>query len=433
MSRNFKAAAIVIAFVPSFALAGTLPTYSSLELQARGNAAGAGFNLPSESQVVNQRPAINDSRQVAFTYTDINFDKPVWLGQGGVGTTISQAFFLASDASINNGGDVVWRVSSDGANNGVWKAVNGVPALLTSGPAGTSSWDSPQIANDGRIGYRPTVSGTVQYVIRETDGSFTTVALQNNAPYNFLASPAFNNNGSFSARVFDATMGNQQQIRRIDDDGSSVTLAIPENGVTGFLNNTDVNDPGQVAYEAFMSGSVELIVLADETGQTEIARSGAGGTFDDIATFGPAVNNNGIVAFRATQNGIEGVFIGDGTTTAPVALVGDMMQTDEGLAQITGFSSSVDINNNGDVAFNAALMHVHTTQSLGRGIVVAIADAGCIAGDLDEDGDLDIEDTDEFVDVLLGNTTAELCRADLNTDGFIDGADVSVFVAQLLD
>jgi hypothetical protein len=426
-------ATIATVVFPLSGFAGTLPTYSELELQARGNPTGAGFNLPNESQVTNQRPAINDTRQVAFTYTDINFDKPIWFGQGGVGTTVSQSFFLASDASINNSGDVVWRVSGDGANDGVWRAVSGVPALLTNGPGGATAWDAPRIADNGRIGYRPTVLGTQQYTIRETDGSFTNVAFDDGVTYDFLASPAFNNNGSFSARVFDAAMGGQAQIRRIDDNGAFAILAIPENGVTGFLNNTDLNDSGQVAYEAFMSGGVELIVLADESGQTTIAQSGAGGTFDDIATFGPAVNNNGIVAFRATQNGIDGVFIGDGTTTAPVALVGDSMQTDEGLAQITGFSSGIDINNNGDVVFNAALMHVHTTFSLGRGIVVAIADTGCVAGDLDENGTVEFADADDFVDVLLGIAAADPCRADLNTDGNIDGNDIGFFVGLLLD
>jgi hypothetical protein len=58
-----------------------------------------------------------------------------------------------------------------------------------------------------------------------------------------------------------------------------------------------------------------------------------------------------------------------------------------------------------------------------------------VLGDLDNDGDVDLDDVPFFIDVLLGNTTPPGIlpeRADMNGDGDKDGDDIQLFVDALL-
>ncbi|MBN2563201.1 MAG: hypothetical protein JXQ75_19940 [Phycisphaerae bacterium] len=56
-----------------------------------------------------------------------------------------------------------------------------------------------------------------------------------------------------------------------------------------------------------------------------------------------------------------------------------------------------------------------------------------ICGDVDHDGDVDLDDVPLFVDVLLGDDPANIPTADMNADGAADGGDVQDFVNAILD
>jgi hypothetical protein len=59
----------------------------------------------------------------------------------------------------------------------------------------------------------------------------------------------------------------------------------------------------------------------------------------------------------------------------------------------------------------------------------------CILADVHVDGNLDILDVSDFVDLLLdpaGATNEEKCAADLTFDGLVDGKDIQMFVDLIL-
>lgn len=390
---RFRISAGVAAALLAAAAHADVPTYSTFELQARANFSTA-FNLPVGAQVVNNRPDINDDGTVTFSFFDLNLDKVMWYGGHGSGSPISQPFYFASDPSLNAAGDIAWRVSEDPDDpDGVWfSAAGGTPQFLTNGPLNSTYWGEPQIIDDGRIAYRATAFGANFYTVYDPGNAgmpFTNVVSESPSTYTFLAVPAVNNVPQFSARVFNAQLNDRQQIRRFNIDGSSTLIAEPGGNVTGFLNNTGINDNGTVAYHAYITGGGDAVYVGDGTGAPQLIASTAAG-FSEIAFFAPVVNNNGLVAFRGTGSAGEGVYVADGTTTAPAIVLGDVVPTPAGPATVIDISSGININNNGDVVCNLELSV--GGLSVGRGIVVAYADATDCAGDITGDSIVDFDD-----------------------------------------
>jgi hypothetical protein len=421
---------------------GDLPTYTGFQLQARASFDN-GFNLPIGSQFPNSVPALNDAGDVAFTFVDDNLDDNIWQGGNGSGAPISQPFLYASDPSLNADGDVAWRVSSisGNVNDGVWRAVDGVPAKLTMLPTGATYWGNPIINDRGLVMYRASVFGSDQHVVYDHDAGTVTPIASEGAAFYFLATPAFNNANQIASEAWDATLGNQIQLRRWELDGSSVILLDDTGPYREFLNSLDMNDLGQLAVQAMLDTSGAEIIRVDDAGVRVIASSGAGGDFASLVQWGPAINNAGVVAFRGTRNGeTEGVYIGDGENVMRVVGVNDTVETDLGRAQITGISASIDINDRGDVAFNAALTRVGGT-SIGRGIFVALAaPAGC-AGDSNCDGEITWRDIDYFVaaqndnvagwEALFapGTPSCPFANNDVNGDETVNWRDIDPLVA----
>ncbi len=370
-NRTRIAALITAAFVGSAAVAA-LPDYIGFELQARASF-GSAFNVPSGASFSTTIPTLNNSRKVAFTFSEpVNFDKQVWAGQGGVGSPISATSERASDPHMNDAGDITWSASAffgSSPEDGVWRAINNVPAKLTTGPPSADDWGEPYIANDGTIGYRPEVFGAKRYTIYDPgDDSFTTVA-QEGASFGFLAEPAYNNNQQFGAHVWDATQGNVSQLRRFDADGTSDILFQEDATYDGIFNGVDINDGGQLASQLFRADNGTDIAIVDDSGVTVVASTTAG--WASFAFFDPKINDSGIVAFRGVPTGqSEGIFIADGTEVKKVVAIGDELMTDLGLAEITSFANGWDINDAGDVVFNASVSLVGGS-GIGRGIFVA--------------------------------------------------------------
>ncbi len=65
-------------------------------------------------------------------------------------------------------------------------------------------------------------------------------------------------------------------------------------------------------------------------------------------------------------------------------------------------------------------------------LLQAFVDAALDPGDMDADGDVDIDDLPLFVDVLVGLDPDHVARADMNGDGLANGLDIQPFANVLL-
>jgi hypothetical protein len=115
----------------------------------------------------------------------------------------------------------------------------------------------------------------------------------------------------------------------------------------------------------------------------------------------------------------------------------DEIPTDLGPGQIAQHDSSptfgggVAINDNGDIAFNAALTPVDDTQiEWGSGVYIAYADLDKgIPGDLNDDGVVDGADLLILLSQWGKCDDPNDCPADLNNDGTVDGADLLILLS----
>ncbi|GAB4555071.1 MAG: hypothetical protein Tsb0013_17790 [Phycisphaerales bacterium] len=335
------------------------------ELIARANFSTS-FNLPVGAQVVNAIPSINDAGQIAFTYADLNLDEVIWADGGD----IAGPFFLTGDARISETGRVSWSVFMDGfLTDGVWTWTAGEGAArYTNGPSGASSWGTPQSNSANQLLWRSSVSGDDVVIIDDLDDELPGVplAVADGSQYTFIGSSIdINESGQAAGKAFD-TSG--QEILVTFQQGQPDNIIADESGEwTGFLNSTDFNNNGVIAAQAF-SPNGDAIVTFDQGGnETVIAREGV--DVDTFEFFSPSINDAGQVAFRAIDNGLEGIWLGDGASLDPIALEGWQVMTDLGPAVFTDFSGNPDINNNGQIAINARASLL-TGQDLGWGIYV---------------------------------------------------------------
>ena len=459
---------VCVAVTFASAASAALPDYVGFEIQARAAFSNA-FNVPNGSSFSTTSPSLSDGRKVAVSFSEpVNFDKQVWAGQGGVTGFLSSVFERASDPKLNAAGDVVWSVSGFFAptpDDGVWRAVGDVPAKLTTLPSGADDWDEPYIADSGEVGCRPDVFGEKRYVIYDPGMAGLTTVATEGAAFTFLAQPAFNNNLQFGAHVWDATQGDASQLRRFNADGSSDILFTEDATYHNIFNGVDINDGGQLAGQLFRSGGTDL-VRVDDSGVTIIAREPE--EFSDLALFDPKINNAGIVAFRGTMAGApEAIWISDGVDRKRVVSVGDEVPSDLGPATLTSFANGWDINNNGDIVFNASISLIGG-GGIGRGIFIALAelpsgaccipnygsqtvdcqelsagdcaaaggvwtdggscpaDCSCFA-DLDNSGDIGFDDLNILLAAYGG--PGGYAAGDLDGDGDVDFDDLNVLLA----
>lgn len=379
-----------VSMVAVEASAAPLPFSYTVQLQARASV-GTGattFNLPAGSSFSSATPDINNNRQIAFklTTSGTSGSQGIWRGQanaattfggGGVLTNATDANASLSDPTINTAGDVAWPQTFGSSGNGIWKytAATNVSNLFSNGPVGASSWASVRINNAAQIGARPSFSGANAYVSYDTNATTAThaaeVGADSTSPYSFLFSPNFDDNRNIYGVVRVGPSGSSgdatrpDQLRRFAANGtSSILVEDHDSNASSPYFQFDATAPGVsddgnwVAFIARTStaSSTRTVFLTNATGTVTktIAAPAAGLT--SIDNFSPAVNDAGVVTFRATDlAGKISVFVGDGTSLQRIIGVGDMVHTDIGDFAINSLGGNPTINDLGDVGFGGGL------------------------------------------------------------------------------
>lgn len=445
--NRYSISAVVFAgALASFTVAG-VPAYETFEIQARANssanAAFGTYNLPFDSFFTNVTPAINDHAEVSFqliTVAGVGEDKGIWFGAGGDGEIVvmPETDSLVSDTSINNDSFITFPVTFSSMNGVHYYDANlDESNFLTNAPLGNTAWTAAQVNNNGEVAFRGSFFGAGRiYYSWGPDEEFMHAAesgVQPGSPYDFLFTPAFNNNRQIAGKVLLVAGGNE--IRIFETDGSSTLIAQdtgvdPNSPYTSFNNSVSLNDLGQVAFIAQTSSGNRGVFVSDGVTTVEIA-SEADALVSDIEFFSPTMNNDGLVAFRAFDGaGLRAIFVGDGDELVRVIGQFDEIETDLGTGQIAMpdtspvFGGSVRINNSGDIAFNCRLTDPDDTSIVwGSAIYVAYAETD-VPGDVNGDGLVNVDD----LLIVLNNWGPCLdpddCPADLTGDGQVNVDDL---------
>ncbi|MEM6453487.1 MAG: hypothetical protein AAF772_00195 [Acidobacteriota bacterium] len=375
--------------------AGALPDpFPAPTLQMRTNLVD-GFNVPAGASANSATPAIATGGQVAVKLV-IAPGEPgqgVWAGPGdGTGAIVHGAPVDAviSDVTINPSGAIVFAQIFSAAN-GLYRydPLTGVTAILTTQPLGASSWSSPQLDARGVVGYRASFPGNNLWLSVD-DGTTAIhaveVGLDPMSPFSFLFTPrlvprAAGARGGAGAAVeivgkarYGAAgmVGESQpdRIVRVDDAGIVTVLAEDQDAdplapFTRFDNGVAAASDGRIAFVAQRPDGARAVVRLDPD---------APGVFVTIADdqqmpvgaidfFTPAVSAQGQVAFRGVDDqGLDALFIGDGTTLVRVIGEHDLIETDLGTARLDQnvpgdpiFGGGVALSDDGTIAFKAAL------------------------------------------------------------------------------
>lgn len=400
---------LALTLLAPLAAIAEVPTWPLLQLQARTNLIvnDNGFNLPPGASFNSVTVDMNDAAQVTFRVQVVpgRDGMSIWFGSDGAGQLVCNAEdnedALVSDPKLNDAAAIVYG-QVFGTLNGVYACdrTSGGVTRLTAGPLGASGWGTPEINDAGEIGWRAGFSGGNAWV-SFLSGAFaihaTEQAIDVGSPYNFLYTPSFDNLRRIAGKVRVAAvvpLPEHHQIRLFTSDGSSTLIALDQPGSAASpyasfngYNSVAVNDAGQVAFAANLVGGGTAVVRSNGMSTSEIAREGVAGVID-IEFFAPAINADGLVAFRGTDANGQAIFVGDGTTLRRVVGSGDLVPSDLGTAQIGQndsspvFGGGVAINASGDVAFTAALHPPGDNQvEWGTGVYVAYADVDLVFRD----------------------------------------------------
>lgn len=362
-------------FVP--VLAGALAVSASAqepELLGRSGPSD-GYLMPGNSGMSNNTVNLNDLGEAVLKINSLpTVERGIWIGDGEIGEVVATGDieWIFTDATINDAGEVVWG-QTDSPANGIyrWDPVAGTAERWTTEPLGASHWGTSQINQDGDVGYRATFGSTGRAWVSRTAGGEARVHLAENAlepssPYEFLFTPAFNNAGEIGGKALRVSGGNEIIVT---DSGGGVDVRVeddiidPTSQFSSFDNSPALNDLGHQGFIADLAAGGRGVFRIDDTGITELAREGQDGV-GSIEFFGPGIDNQGRVVFRAFEDGgRRAIWLADGDSP-PQRLVGagDLVDTDLGTARIDSpsgveFSGGIDINNAGQVAFVAVLTH----------------------------------------------------------------------------
>ncbi len=353
--------------------------------------AGSAYQIPVGSSWSSKTPSINDNGQVAMSINSVppEFHAGVWLGTVEGGDIVDIAVGdgdLYSNVSINNHGQIVWT-RNESSLDGIlmYDPVEDETVHLTNAPLGASGWTAVSINDQEALGYRASFSGGRAWVSWDSDDDdvihLAETGVDSNSDYAFLFTPSLNNDRLIAGKAaIDSFSTNQ--IVTVDEQGNIDVLVEddeldPDSPFSDFNNSIGFNDHGQVAFVAQLAAGGSGLYVADGNGWTQYALVGEDG-LDSLEAFAPALNNDGLVAFRGfNDSGQRAIWVADGESVSAIVTEGDIVDTDLGPARLESpddvggpnFGGSVTINNSGQVAFVSLLTDPDSSaSSRGRGL-----------------------------------------------------------------
>ena len=383
--------------------ATALPRYDTIELQARSNLIvnDNGYNLPPGSSFNSISASINADATVAFivgVVPDAASSHPaVWSGAHGSGELVFEApsdSFISSDTAINAQGAIVFSLADAGAADGlhVYDPVTATADRIGTSPVIPDSYGTPGINASGAVGYQANFSGNRRAYASTAQGATlihaADVGIDPDSPYTYLYTAAFNDLRHVAAKVAtSADLSSKVEIRIFASDGSSTLILSNQASDAGspyskFDNSLALNNHDVIAVIATRaSDNRRVVVRSDGTTTTEIAVAGTGSPLQELDFFAPAINDDGVVAFRTRDAAGQAIYAGDGTDLLRVIGNGDAVATDLGSAQLGQnnatdpvFSGKPGINARGDIAFVAGVYPEGDNQiEWGSGVFIAYA------------------------------------------------------------
>jgi hypothetical protein len=416
MCRLVQLAAL-LASLPAIASAA-LPDYGATELEARTNLLinDNGFNLPPGSSFNSISADIDDAAHVAFRVQLVpdaanpNQYRPgLWFGGHGEGGIVWTG---AIDGSIDNdvrithppGANFVYiplAVGDGGFDNSLQlygqnldDPVGGVSPFDTA-PVIADYYGYPTLGNAGAMSFQANFASGRAYVTVVQDGDQNVISqfvgdrnVTSSSPYTYLYTPSSNYRLTFAAKVaYSEDMTSSVEIRLFPNGGDSRRILAnnvldPESPYSKFDNSLALDGDSTVAVVATRaSDNRRVLVRSDGVTTVEIAAVDPAGTIRDIAFFAPAINDAGLVAFRAKDADGDAIYVGDGESLLRVAGNGDVVGTDLGTAQLGQdndsdpvFSGQPAVNARGDVAYVAGVYpEGDRGTEWGSGVFVAYA------------------------------------------------------------
>lgn len=399
------AGAIAAALLDATVAHASLPTYTTVQLQARSNLLvnDNGYNLPPGSSFNSISADINASADVAFRVQVVpDADVPgqsrpgIWAGGHGNGSLVYTGPIDAdidNDACLNDAGDIAFTLSNGGIGNNLYlyDADAGTAGAIGTLPVIPNSYGNPCVNEAGDIGFQASFSSGRALAARI--GGNTTIYTGDagtapGSPYTYLYTPSFNHAGTIAAKVATSSdLFTNVEIRTFSADGSSQlilanTSTDAQSPYSRFDNSLALADDGVIALVATRaSDNRRVVIRTDGITTTEIAAVDPAGTVRELDSFAPAINDSGWVAFRAKDAGGQAIYVGDGSALVRVIGNADAVATDLGPGQLGQdnandpvFAGKPSINANGDIAFVAGVYPEGDNQTeWGSGVFVAYA------------------------------------------------------------
>jgi len=394
-----------------------VPAYTGLEPQARSNLLvnDEGWNLPPGTSFNSISANINDEGEVAFTagLVPIGGDLSrtgagLWLGSHGQGQIVAihepppggdpsepPTMLISDRPGMNNLGQIVYYTSVDGGTYTLRKydPATGESQPVSLLPLTPSAIANPEITDEGTIGFKGRL-GLGYGIATVSNGQATLLAVDTSVDetsgYAYIYSPATSGTGKIAVKVSTSDYSHNE-IRLFAGTNDSQLLVAdratdPASPFASFDNGLGVNKDGAIAVAVKLAdGNVRAVYRftpgASGVEATEIARVDPAGTIRDIETFAPAINDEGLVVFRAKDENGQAIYAGDGTGLVRIVGKGDTVAIDLGQAQIGQhddspiFSGTPAVNNHGDVAFVAGVHPQGDNQTeWGSAVFVAYAE-----------------------------------------------------------
>ncbi len=363
-------------------------------------------------------PALNDAGQAAFwawltgTSGGANDNEGIFRGTGGPITQIARegqaapdgngSFAYFEDPSLNDAGQVAFKAwlrdTAGGSddNQGIFRGAGGrITQIAREGqptPDGNGTFayfEDPSLNDAGQAAFYATLTGTSggtsddNGIFRGAGSTITQIAREGqaapdgNGMFDFFTDLALNHAGqaAFFAELTGTSGGWTDNTGIFRGAGGTITQiaregqAAPDgNGTFSWFGDSTLNDPGQAAFYATLTGTSGG--TSDDNGIfrgagstiTQIAREGqaapdGNGTFSSLSS--PSLNDAGQAAFWASLTGTsggtndnEGIFRGDGGALTQIARAGQAPPDLNGTFAMFGGAS---LNDAGQAAFYATL------------------------------------------------------------------------------